>query len=103
VPTGPINLPTATGAGASPDTQGPISQGPIAQLSNSDGDTPYTSDSATVIIADSLDGSTKAAITQQILGGYLSQIIPAAGGLSVHGIRSVDQDFSSWGNEALWQ
>jgi hypothetical protein len=103
VPTGPINLPTAPGAGASPDTQGPISQGPIAQLSNSDGDTPYASDSATVIIADSLDGSTKAAITQQILGGYLSQIIPAAGGLSVHGIRSVDQDFSSWGNEALWQ
>ena len=98
VPTGPIDHPTTPSTGPSPDAQGPI-----AQLSNSDGDTPYTSDSATVIIADSLDGSTKAAITQQILGGYLSQIIPAAGGLSVHGIRSVDQDFSSWGNEALWQ
>jgi hypothetical protein len=76
---------------------------PIAQLSDNEGDTPNTSDSATVIVADSLDGSTEAAITWQILGGYLTQIIPAAGGLSVHGIRSVDQDFSSWGNEALWQ
>ena len=99
VPAGPI-VPVTAGA---PDVQTPAAQGPIAQLSDNEGDTPNTSDSATVIVADSLDGSTKAAITQQILGGYLTQIIPAAGGLSVHGIRSVDQDFSSWGNEALWQ
>jgi hypothetical protein len=33
----------------------------------------------------------------------LSQTTPTAAGHAVYAIPPADQDFSSWGNEALWQ
>jgi hypothetical protein len=78
--------------------------GPLASLDSSgaDSSTPNSADSATVVIADSLDGAKKAG-AQSLLNGMLKQITPATGGQSVHGVPPADQDFSSWGNEALWQ
>ncbi|HJW40873.1 MAG TPA: hypothetical protein VJ476_06560, partial [Rhizomicrobium sp.] len=79
--------------------------GPLASLDdrNADSVSPNTSDSATVVIADSLDGAKKQAATQTILAGMLTQTAPTGGANSVHAIPPADQDFSSWGNEALWQ
>lgn len=42
-------------------------------------------------------------ISQALIGGYLTQVIPAHAGQTVHGIPPADQNFSIWGNEALWQ
>ncbi len=78
--------------------------GPLASLDDKNAEsTSNTADSATVVIADSLDGAKKAGATQTILAGMLSQTNPAAAGHTVHAIPPSDQDFSSWGNEALWQ
>ncbi len=77
--------------------------GALASLDNGgDSSTPNTSDSATVVIADSLDGARKSASTT-ILAGMLKQTVPTAASHTVHGVPPADQDFSSWGNEALWQ
>ncbi|HEY4940438.1 MAG TPA: filamentous hemagglutinin N-terminal domain-containing protein [Rhizomicrobium sp.] len=77
--------------------------GPLASLDNSgDSSAPNASDSATVVIADSLNGATKAIGSQTILAGMLKQTAPGTGS-SFHGVPPADQDFSSWGNEALWQ
>jgi filamentous hemagglutinin family protein len=76
--------------------------GPLALLdkSGADSSSPNTSDTATIVIADSLDGSKKGSGSQFFMGGMLKQTIP---GSAVHGVPPADQDFSSWGNEALWQ
>lgn len=42
-------------------------------------------------------------ISRTLSGGYLTQVIPAHAGHTVHGIPPGDQNFSSWGDEALWQ
>jgi filamentous hemagglutinin family protein len=91
---GPTTTVTASLATATP--------GPLAAMDNGgDSSTPNTADSATVVIADSLDGAKKAPGSQTILAGMLRQAAPASN--TVHGVPPVDQDFSSWGNEALWQ
>ena len=77
-------------------------QGPIATLEGGDETSSNPSDTATVVIADSLDGSKKPAGSQTIIAGILKQTTPFAG-QSAHGVPPADQDFSSWGNEALWQ
>ena len=77
--------------------------GPLASLGGGDSSAPNTSDNATVVIADSLDGAKKAAATQTIVAGMLSQSNPTSASHTVHAIPPADQDFSSWGNEALWQ
>ena len=76
--------------------------GPLASLdsNSSDSESSHPSDSATVVIADSLDGAKKAG-SSTILPGVLKSS-PASGG-GMHAIPPADQDFSSWGNEALWQ
>ena len=86
---------------ASLDTSKP---GPLASLDDTGGDSsaPNSSDSATVVIADSLDGAKKAVGSQTILAGMLKQTMPSSG-IATHGVPPADQDFSSWGNEALWQ
>jgi hypothetical protein len=87
----------AVGAGLQQATPGPL-----ASLDNGgDSSAPNTSDSATVVIADSLNGALKAASSQTILAGMLKQTVP--GNNTVHGVPPADQDFSSWGNEAFWQ
>ncbi|MEI9995549.1 MAG: filamentous hemagglutinin N-terminal domain-containing protein [Rhizomicrobium sp.] len=80
-----------------------VKPGPLASLDDNgvDGATPYSADSATVVIADSLDGAKKPGSTLILLPGMLKQTGPGQGGL--HGVPPADQDFSSWGNEALWQ
>lgn len=78
--------------------------GPLASLDNSgDSAAPNTSDSATVVIADSLDGASKPSGSTTILPGVLKQAGPNGSGGALHGIPPADQNFSSWGNEALWQ
>jgi hypothetical protein len=42
-------------------------------------------------------------ISHTLIGGYLTQAIPAHAGHTVHGISPGDPNFSSWGDEALWQ
>ncbi len=82
----------------------PPAPGPLATLEGGNGDEkPSGSDSATVVIADSLDGAKKQATTTAILGGMLKQTTPTDPAHSLHGVPPADQDFSSWGNEALWQ
>ncbi|MEI9991929.1 MAG: filamentous hemagglutinin N-terminal domain-containing protein [Rhizomicrobium sp.] len=87
------------------ETNTPPPPGPLASLSGNSGDssTSNTSDGATVVIADSLDGAKKAGVTQAILAGMLTQMNPTSAGHTVHAVPPADQDFSSWGNEALWQ
>jgi hypothetical protein len=55
------------------------------------------------VIADSLDGSKKPTASQTIIVGVLTQTGSTGFGQTVHGVPPADQDFSSWGNEALWQ
>ncbi len=88
--------PTATTVSTAPP-------GPLASLDGG-GDTspPNASDTATVVIADSLNGAKKPTGSTTILAGMLKQTVPTATG-AVHGVPPADQDFSSWGNEALWQ
>ncbi|MEJ0027112.1 MAG: filamentous hemagglutinin N-terminal domain-containing protein [Rhizomicrobium sp.] len=82
----------------------PPPPGPLASLDDKNAESgANASDGATVVIADSLDGAKRAGATQSILAGMLSQMNPAGAGRTVHGIPPADQDFSSWGNEALWQ
>jgi filamentous hemagglutinin family protein len=77
--------------------------GPIAELSGGDGTSGNPSDGATIVIADSFNGAGKPPISQSILAGLLTQVVPTGAGQTVHGVPPADQDFSSWGNEALWQ
>ena len=76
--------------------------GPLASLdsNSSDSESSHASDGATVVIADSLDGAKKSGSTT-ILPGVLKS--SSASGSGMHAVPPADQDFSSWGNEALWQ
>ncbi|MEI9886954.1 MAG: filamentous hemagglutinin N-terminal domain-containing protein [Rhizomicrobium sp.] len=90
--------------GASAVTLETTTPSPLAALEGEgggDGETPNASDGATVVIADSLDGAKKAG-SQTILAGMLKST-SGTGGTAPHGVPPADQDFSSWGNEALWQ
>jgi hypothetical protein len=77
--------------------------GPLATLDDGkENSGPNTSDTATVVIADSLDGAKKPTSSTTLMNGMLKQTMPGAGS-NLHGVPPADQDFSSWGNEALWQ
>jgi len=76
--------------------------GALASLDNGgDSSEPNTSDSATTLIADSLNGAPSNSTS--LIAGILKQQNTTAGANTPHGVPPVDQDFSSWGNEALWQ
>jgi hypothetical protein len=98
VPLAAENAAGAAGVGLTVATQGPI-----ASLSGESEDAPNASDSATVVIADSLNGADKPSTSKSLIGGYLTQVTPVAAAQTIHGIPPADQDFSSWGNEALWR
>jgi filamentous hemagglutinin len=98
VPSGAENAAGSAGAGLTVTTEGPI-----ASLSGEAEDSPNASDSGTVVIADSLNGADKPSTSKSLMGGYLTQVTPVAAGQTIHGIPPADQDFSSWGNEALWR
>ena len=81
------------------------SQGPLESMAG-DGDT-RDSDKAADSLGDSLNGEhghTKAATltSQVIIPGVLRELM-LANQFQPRAIPSADQDYSSWGNEALWQ
>ncbi|MBV9420568.1 MAG: hypothetical protein JO348_12415 [Alphaproteobacteria bacterium] len=97
----PDTNPGATNLGPNVSDHAP---GLLASLEGGgDSSEPNTADSATVVIADSLDGTKKPTGTQLLLGGMVKQVAPTAANGTPHGVPPADQDFSSWGNEALWQ
>ncbi len=71
----------------------------IAGDSGSDEQTP--SDSLTVTVANSLTKS-KGSNHQIVIIGLLTQVQTTTG-KTPHGVPPADQEYSSWGNEALWQ
>ncbi|MBL6938464.1 MAG: filamentous hemagglutinin N-terminal domain-containing protein [Alphaproteobacteria bacterium] len=94
---------TTGGATNVPPPSASTTPGALETMSNGgDSSEPNTSDSATTVLADSLDGARKAGSTT-LLNGMLKQTSPTSASSTVHGVPPVDQDFSSWGNEALWQ
>jgi filamentous hemagglutinin family protein len=96
-----IEPPAGSGGAANTPTGG--NSGAIALLEGGDSTPPTTSDTATVVIADSLDGSKKPTVSETIIVGVLTQYGASAFGQTVRGVPDVDQDFSSDGNGALWQ
>jgi hypothetical protein len=44
----------------------------------------------------------KSSVTRPIIPGLLTQTLET-GARSPHGVPSILEDYSSWGNEALWQ
>jgi len=83
---------------AQADTGAPA---PLADLAgeNVEGTTP--SDTLTLSVANSLSKS-RPSVSRVLLGGALREF-PNTTNRSPHGVPSADQEFSSWGNEALWQ
>ncbi len=59
------------------------------------------SDSLTTSVADSLSKS-KPSNSQTIMSGLVHQLVPV-GSNTPHGVPPADQEYSSWGNEALWR
>jgi filamentous hemagglutinin family protein len=99
-----VELPANGGGGGATNTPGGGSQGAIAQLDDGKDTTPpTTSDNATVVIADSLDGSKKPTVSETIIAGVLTQTNTSGFGQTAQGVPDVDQDFSSDGNGAFWQ
>jgi hypothetical protein len=74
--------------------------GPIAELTGNAGEPPTPSDSATIVIAQSLDGAHRPLAGQRLIGNMLKRNDTSD---DQHGIPPADQNISSWGNEALWQ
>jgi len=111
----PITGPDGTGTGGTGSTDDTTSApSPIQQMADASdgGDSGYEgtqpSDTVTVSLGQSLNsgsgGHTKpgATVTHTIIPGMLKQVV-MVGTSSPHGVPPADQDYSSWGNEALWQ
>jgi len=98
-----VPAPTEPNGGATQVPSATATPGALASLDNGgDSSSPNTSDSATTYIADSLNGAKQTGSTT-LLSGMLRQQTPTSASNTVHGVPPADQDFSSWGNEALWQ
>ena len=83
---------------AKADTSGPA---PLAELAGENVEGTTASDSLTLSVANSLSKS-KPTTSRVLLGGSLREFSNTTN-RSPHGVPSADQEFSSWGNEALWQ
>ncbi len=94
------------GAGTGADTVASTGRdSPLQQLTDSSGEGDKSSsrtDAAANALGNSLNGS-RAATTRVLIGGLLKQTLPAASGARPRGVPPADDDFASWGNEALWQ
>jgi filamentous hemagglutinin family protein len=107
-----VNVVTVTPENGNPDQPGnnpaPINQppGPLDQLAdngNSEGTDP--SDALTSSLGQSLDPhSHNAPITtvKSIIPGVLTEVV-MKDAHGPHGVPPADEDYSSWGNEALWR
>ncbi len=74
---------------------------PIEQMAGGDGDE-KPSDQAADQVGNSLNGGKKTN-GQVILGGILKQQGQGSQSTKPHSVPTSDEDYSSWGNEALWQ
>jgi hypothetical protein len=88
--------PESTDTLVTPGDQDTGSDNPLGDMAGSDGDT-QTSDSVTNSIA-----HKKTVVSKTLIPGLLRQNI-IVGANQPHGVPSADQDYSSWGNEALWR
>jgi hypothetical protein len=59
-----------------------------------------SADSATDELGQSLGGHKHTTQTVSLIPGVLTQVVDTE---TPHGIPPANQDFSSWGNEALWR
>jgi filamentous hemagglutinin family protein len=87
-----------------------LQQSPLLALTGEEGADPgseaeIAADELAASVGSSLDGSTGQRPTRRvsIIAGLLSQIVPAVGTNVPRGIPPADENFSSWGNKALWQ
>ncbi|HEY1709272.1 MAG TPA: filamentous hemagglutinin N-terminal domain-containing protein [Rhizomicrobium sp.] len=74
---------------------------PIAQMTGGDTDV-KPSDQAAASVGNSLNGGKRPAATI-LLGGILRQQATGGEAVKPHAMPKADEDYSSWGNEALWQ
>jgi hypothetical protein len=86
-------------------------QSPLVMLTGEEGGDPgseaeIAADELAASVGSSLDGTTGQRPPSRrvsIIAGLLSQLLPAVGANVPRGIPPADQNFSSWGNKALWQ
>jgi filamentous hemagglutinin family protein len=103
-------VPEDNGPNPPDNTPAPINQppGPLDQLADIGGGNTEgtdTSDDLTTSLGRSLDpGSHNAPITvvKSIIPGVLTEVV-MKDAHGPHGVPPADEDYSSWGNEALWQ
>jgi filamentous hemagglutinin family protein len=74
---------------------------PLADLAGENVEGHTASDTLTLSVATSLMKS-KPSLSRVLLGGTLREF-PTLAGKTPRGVPPADQEFSSWGNEALWQ
>ncbi len=80
-----------------------LQSAPIADLAGDSGSAEghHASDSVTVEVADSLS-KPRPSVSHILIGGVLREF-PTTEGKTPRGVPSADEEFSSWGNETLWQ
>jgi hypothetical protein len=110
----PILGPSDTGNGGVTDTTPSSTPNPIQQMADAsdNGDSGYEdtqpSDAVTVSLGQSLNSGSSGhikpgtTVIHTIIPGLLKQVV-SLGPNAAHGVPPADQDYSSWGNEALWQ
>ncbi|MGN6514287.1 MAG: hypothetical protein ACTHLR_00420, partial [Rhizomicrobium sp.] len=87
--------------GSNSSTQGPSPLEQLADSSNSEGT--EASDGVSKSVGQSLDnGKTIYVTSQTIIPGVLKQFVSFTAN-GPHGVPPADEDYSSWGNEALWR
>jgi hypothetical protein len=87
-----------------------IPQSPLLALAGEEGGDPgseaeIAADELAASVGSSLDGATGQRPSRRvsIIAGLLGQLVPAVGANVPRGVPPADQNFSSWGNKALWQ
>ncbi|HWA29960.1 MAG TPA: hypothetical protein VG867_02625 [Rhizomicrobium sp.] len=82
-------------------SEGPTPLEKLSDSSDSEGLQP--ADTVAQSVGQSLEGGKKVYVTSQsIIPGVLKQYITLTGN-NPHGVPPADEDYSSWGNEALWR
>ncbi len=95
--------PSDSGQNTTPQAQTPLEKLADSDGSSSEGD--QASDDLVSSVGQSLtSGGHKASVTvtRTLIPGVLTQVV-TVGPRSPHGIPPADEDYSSWGNEALWR
>ena len=83
------------------DTSGSQTTGPLGNLSgNTEASGDQTSDAASNDLGRSLNGHDSNVQTVALIPGVLTEVVSRQ---TPRGIPPADQNFSSWGNEALWR